>query len=123
MNADFGIEALEEAMAASSPAGDLQLRPGQPVHQSASDRGPPRGRREGPVDGEGRRMDTVSFERLWRSLNRECLCPTPSRPAPTGAPGSAGWSLSCNAEWPHSKSAPLERADRFDPPSAQADRL
>ena len=58
MDADFCIEALEEALARLRHAGDLQHRPGQPIHQPAlhrradARRRPDQHGRPGPLDGQ-----------------------------------------------------------------------
>ena len=52
-------------------AGDLQHRPGQPIHQHRLHRHAGRGGGSISMDGRGRWMDNVFIERLWRSLKYE----------------------------------------------------
>ena len=52
-------------------AGDLQHRPGQPVHRRRLHRRPAAAGVRISMDGRGRWMDNVFIERLWRSLKYE----------------------------------------------------
>jgi putative transposase len=78
MDISFCLEALEEALArfskastSTSSAGDLQHRPGQPVHEPGLHRALERAGVRISMDGRGRFLDNIFIERLWRSLKHE----------------------------------------------------
>ena len=73
LEADFCVEALNEAIAQVRPARDHEHRPGQPVHVLRLDR-PLRRRCAGSRwTAKGRFLDNIFIERLWRSLKYECV--------------------------------------------------
>jgi putative transposase len=63
MDADFCVEALEEALARHGPAGDIQHRPGQPVHVGRLHR---RAARQSHRDQHGR-QGRLARQRLRRA--------------------------------------------------------
>ena len=102
LEADFCVDALNEAIARVRPARDHEHRPGQPVHVVALD-GPlaPSGVRIS-MDGKGRFLDNIFVERLWRSLKYECVY---LHAWETGSEAKAGvgkWIEFYNRKRPHS---------------------
>lgn len=102
MEADFGIEAIEEAM----------RRFGQPAIFN-SDQGSqftsPRFTKvlietgvRISMDGRGRWMDNVFIERLWRSLKYECVYLNAFETGSEARAGIGGWITYYNASRPHS---------------------
>ena len=117
MEADFCIEALEEALAtygapamlASTTPPSAQHRPGQPVHLAALRRGDPGRRRPGlhgrarPVDGQRVGFAALRvIERLWRSLKYECVYLHAFETGSELRAGLSRWIGYYNAERPHS---------------------
>ena len=72
MGALFCVAALEDALARYGNTGDLQYRPGQPIHQRGLHRGAARGW-SARFDGRARTLDgqCVHRTRLGRSLKYE----------------------------------------------------
>ena len=71
MEADFCVEALEEALARHGQPGDLQHGSGQPVHQHRLHRRADQASVAISMDGKGAWRDNVFVERLWRSVKYE----------------------------------------------------
>ena len=67
MDASFCIAALEDALARSWPAGNLQYRPGEPVHRAGLHRNP-RTRRHPDFDGRARALDGQCVHRAAVAL-------------------------------------------------------
>ena len=70
MEADFCIEAVEEALA-SRHARDLQHGSGQPVHLDRLHQGAGRPRDQNQHGWQGAWRDNVFVERLWRTIKYE----------------------------------------------------
>ena len=66
-------DALDEALALPWQAGNLQHRPGQPVHRLRLHRRLQAAGIRISMDGRGRCMDNIFIERLWRSLKYEAV--------------------------------------------------
>ena len=111
MDADFCIEALQEALAQYGAPQIFNTDQGIQFTFSALRRGGPGRRRPGVHDGRGRWMDNVFIERLRRSLKYECVY---LHAFETGSELRAGldrWINYHNTARPHSRMAaiPLTR--------------
>jgi putative transposase len=94
MEADFCIEALEEALALFGPPEIINTDQGS---QFPSWAWTDRLRQAGvkiSMDGKGRFLDNIFVERLWRLLKYECVYLLPWRVAPRPEPASGGGSSS-----------------------------
>ena len=95
MEADFCIEALEEAMARFGKPFIFNTDQGSQFTSPRFTEVLTATEVKISMDGRGRWMDNVFIERLRRSLKYECVCTsTPSRPDRKPAPGSeSGWTI------------------------------
>ena len=83
-------------------AGDLQHRPGQPVHQRGLHRhGSTAAGIRISMDGRGRWMDNVFIERLWRSLKYEDVYLKGYADGREARAGIAAWIAFYNSRRPH----------------------
>ena len=102
MDADFCIEALEEALSRHGRPGIFNTDQGS---QFTSPRFTDVLRRAGvriSMDGRGRWMDNIFIERLWRSLKYECICLNAFETGSEARLGIERWVRYYNAERPHS---------------------
>jgi putative transposase len=102
MDADFCIEALEEAMARHGRPEIFNTDQGSQFTTPRFTDALTEAGVKVSMDGKGRWMDTVFIERLWRSLKYECV---DLRAFETGSEARAGvgkWIAYDNAERPHS---------------------
>ena len=102
MDADFCIEALEEALARHGPPGIFNTDQGS---QFTSPRFTDVLRDAGvriSMDGRGRWMDNVFIERLWRSVKYECVYLHVFETGSEARAGIGRWMRYYNAERPHS---------------------
>ncbi len=73
LEADFCVEALNEAIHQFGPARDHEYRSGVTVHVLRLDRRLKRIGTRISMDGKGRCLDNIFIERLWWSLKYECV--------------------------------------------------
>ena len=102
MDADFCIEALEEALARHGPPGIFNTDQGS---QFTSPRFTDILRDADvriSMDGRGRWMDNVFIERLWRSVKYECVYLHAFETGSEARAGIGRWMSYYNAERPHS---------------------
>jgi len=102
MEADFCIEALEEALARFGAPEIFNTDQGS---QFTSPRFTDVLKNAGvrvSMDGRGRWMDNVFIERLWRSLKYECVYLHAFETGSELRAGLARWIAYCNAHRPHS---------------------
>ena len=102
MDADFCVEALEEALARHGPPGIFNTDQGS---QFTSPRFTDVLRDAGvriSMDGRGRWMDNVFIERLWRSVKYECVYLHAFETGSEARAGIGRWMSYYNAERPHS---------------------
>ena len=101
LEADFCVEALNEAIHRFGPPGIMNTDQGSQFTSFAwTDRLKRVGTRIS-MDGKGRCMDNIFIERLWRSLKCECVC---LHAWETGSQAKAGvgrWITFCNHLRPH----------------------
>ncbi len=102
MDADFCIEALEEALCRHGRPGIFNTDQGS---QFTSPRFTEVLREAGiriSMDGRGRWMDNIFIERLWRSLKYECIYLHAFETGSETRAGIGRWMRYYNAERPHS---------------------
>ena len=102
MDADFCIEALEEALSRHGRPGIFNTDQGS---QFTSPRFTDVLRQAGiriSMDGRGRWMDNIFIERLWRSLKYECIYLNAFETGSEARNGIGRWMGYYNAERPHS---------------------
>ena len=102
MDADFCIEALEEAICRHGRPGIFNTDQGS---QFTSPRFTEVLREAGiriSMDGRGRWMDNIFIERLWRSLKYECIYLHAFETGSEARAGIGRWMRYYNAERPHS---------------------
>jgi putative transposase len=102
MDADFCIEALEEALSRYGRAGIFNTDQGS---QFTTPRFTDVLREAGiriSMDGRGRWMDNIFIERLWRSLKYECIHLNAFETGSEARAGIGRWMRYYNAERPHS---------------------
>jgi putative transposase len=102
MDADFCIEALEEALCRHGRPGIFNTDQGS---QFTSPRFTEVLREAGiriSMDGRGRWMDNIFIERLWRSLKYECIYLNAFETGSEARAGIGRWMRYYNAERPHS---------------------
>lgn len=102
MDADFCIEALEEALCRYGRPGIFNTDQGS---QFTSPRFTEVLREAGiriSMDGRGRWMDNIFIERLWRSLKYECIYLHAFETGSEARAGIGRWMRYYNAERPHS---------------------
>ena len=102
MDADFCIEALEEALCRYGRPGIFNTDQGS---QFTSPRFTDVLREAGiriSMDGRGRWMGNVLIERLWRSLEYECIYLNAFETGSEARAGIGRWMRYYNAERPHS---------------------
>ena len=103
MEADFCVAALEEAIARYGKPGDLQHRPGQPVHQlrlhdhAEGRRHPDQHGRPRPLDGQRLHRAAVA-----QSLKYECVFLNAFETGSEARSGIGRWIGYYNADRPHS---------------------
>lgn len=125
LEADFCVDALEEALARSGPPAIFNtdqgsqftcpefLRPLQAAQVRIS------------MDGTGRWRDNVMVERLWRSLKYECVYLHAFETGSEAREGIGRWIEHYNRERPHSSlggRTPEEAYDRFTSASIPMER-
>lgn len=102
MDADFCIEALEEAMARHGRPGIFNTdQGGQFTSPRFTDVLTETGVKVS-MDGKGRWMDNIFIERLWRSLKYECVYLHAFETGSEARAGIGKWMTYYNAERPHS---------------------
>ena len=102
MDADFCIEALEEAMARFGKPTIFNTDQGSQFTSPRFTAVLTNARVKVSMDGRGRWMDNVFIERLWRSLKYECIYLHAFETGSEARAGIAKWMTYYNAERPHS---------------------
>ncbi len=102
MEADFCVEALNEAIAKYGKPGIMNSDQGSQFTgfewtQALKDAGV-----KISMDGRGRWVDNRMIERLWRSLKYECIYLNAFETGSQARAGIGKWLAYCNAERPHS---------------------
>lgn len=102
MDADFRIEALEEAMARHGEPEIFNADQGRQFTTPRFTDVPTDAGVKVSMDGEGRWMDDVFIERLWRSLKHECVYLHAFETGSEARAGVGKWIAYYYADRPHS---------------------
>jgi putative transposase len=121
MDADFCIEALEEAICRHGRPGIFNTDQGS---QFTSPRFTEVLREAGiriSMDGRGRWMDNIFIERLWRSLKYECIYLHAFQTGSEARSGIGRWMRYYNAERPHSSLGGRTPDEAYSGPAPRID--
>ena len=102
MEADFCIEALEEAMARHGKPGIFNTDQGSQFTSPRFTEALTEAGVKISMDGRGRWLDNVFIERLWRSLKYECVYLHAFETGTEARAGIGRWITYYNTERPHS---------------------